>query len=91
MFILPTGLPPHQGDQGIQGKSGNFIFNQGKSGDNQTTFKFLIVSFQGSDFLRTQPCIQLSVIVANFYPSVYHFVLCNHFEAQFRFVMKLNI
>ena len=25
-----TGLPPNQGNQGIQGKPGNFIFNQGK-------------------------------------------------------------
>ena len=94
-FLLHVGLPPNQENQG---KSGNFIFNEGNKGkmrdfvrDNQGTFKFLIVSFQSSDFLHSQPCIQLSVIVAKFYPFVYHSVLCSHFKAQFRFVMKPNI
>ena len=27
-----SGLPPNQGNQGIQGQSGNFMFNLGKSG-----------------------------------------------------------
>ena len=59
--------------------------------ERQGTFKFLIVSFQSSDFLRTQPCIKLSVIVAKFYSFVYHSVLCSHFEVQFHFVLKPKI
>ena len=59
--------------------------------EKQGTFKFLIVSFQSSDFLRTQSCIQLSVIVAKFYPFVYQSVLCSHVEAQFRVLMKPKI
>jgi len=45
--------------------------NQGVMRDfleNQRAFKFLIVAFRSSDFLLAQPCIQLSVIVAKFYP-----------------------
>ena len=47
------------------------MFNQGKSGGNeryfrkpggnQGNFKFVILSFQSNDFLRTQPCIQWSI------------------------------
>ena len=55
--------------------------------ENQRIFKFLIVSFLSSDFLCTQPCIQLSLIVAKFYP-MYDSVLCSHFEVQFRFALK---
>ena len=49
---------------------------------------FPIVSFQSSGFLHTEPCTQLSVIVAKFYPFVYHSALCSHFEVQLWFVMK---
>ena len=56
-----------------------------KSGKVRELLSFIIVSFRSSDFLHAQPCIQLSVIVAKFYPSVSHSVLCSHFEGQFRF------
>ena len=36
-------------------------------------------------------CIQLSVIVPNFYPFEYQSVLCSHFEAQSHFVMRPKI
>ena len=29
------GLPPNHGHKGIQGKSGNFMLNQGKSGEDE--------------------------------------------------------
>ena len=56
--------------------------------EDQETLKFLIFSFLSSNFLRTQSCVQLSVIVAKFCPFLYHYVLCSHFETQFRFVMS---
>ena len=58
--------------------------------ESRETFKFLIVPFQSSDFLHTQPCILLSVIVAKIFPFVYHSVPCSHYESQIRFVMKPN-
>ena len=64
-----------------------FLESQRKSGN----FKFLIVSFQSSDFLHTKPCIQLNVTVSIFYVFVYQSTLCSHFEAQFRFVMKPKV
>ena len=42
--------------------------------ENQGIFKFLILSFQSSDFLDTQPCVQLRVIVPNIYPFVYQYI-----------------
>ena len=51
---------------------------------------YLIVSFQSSDFLHTQPCIQLSVIVAKCYPFLYHYILYSHFETRLRFLLKPN-
>ena len=84
--VYSAGLPANQG---IQGKSGDFAFHQGEMGDflgNQGTFKLLIVFLQSGDFLHTQPCIWLSIIMPKFYPN--HSVLCSHFEAQFCFVMR---
>ena len=80
-------FPRRAGLSANQGKSGNFIFSQGKSG----TFKLLIVSFQSSDFLHTQPCIHLSVIAAKFYPFLYNSVLYSHIAMQFPFVIKPKI
>ena len=83
------------------GKSGNFIFNQGKSEENERYFRksgkikesfmFLILSFQSSDFLHTQPCIQLNVTVAKIHPFVCQSGLRGHFEVQFRFVIRPKI
>ena len=65
----------------ILGKSGNFMFNQGKPGEkeevckkseNQGSFKFHIVLCQSKDFPHTQSHIQLSMTMAKFYPFVYH-------------------
>ena len=56
--------------------------------ENQGTFKFLLISFQSSDFLHAQSCIQLSVIVAKVYLVVYHSVLYGHFEMQFCYETK---
>ena len=69
-------------------QSGKFKRKRQKIRENQGTFQFLIVSFQSSDFLHAQLCIQLSMIVAKFYLFVYHPVLCSHFGPQFRFVVK---
>ena len=66
-------LPIQQGCHQIR-KIREFYFQSGKIRGNceillesQGTFKFSIVLFQSSDFLHTQPRIQLSVIVAKFY------------------------
>ena len=68
-----------------------FSKNQGISfsiRENQGMFKFLIVLFQSSDFLHSQPCIQLRMIVAKFCPLAYHSAPYSHFEAHFHFVLK---
>jgi len=64
------------------------IFQEFK--ENHGAFKFLVVSFQSSDFLDTKSRIQLSVTIAKFYPFVCHSVPYSHYELQFRFVMKLK-
>ena len=54
---LHAGLPPSQGNQGIQGKSGNLVFSQGKSRrneeffENQGGFKFHNLLVGRSDLL----------------------------------------
>ena len=96
MMDQSPGLPP---TRGIQEKSRNCIFNHRKSNvtgrfskksrNIRKSFTFLILSFQGGDFLsHTQSHTQLNVITVKYYPFVYNSVLCSHFEAQFRFVMK---
>ena len=89
--IAPRASKPKQGCHQIR-EIRDFRENQGNSFSIKATFfKFLIVLFQSSDFLHTQPCVQLRVIVAKFYPFVYHSALCSHFEAQFHFVMKPKV
>jgi len=78
MLVAYAGLTPNQGKSGKMRDCLEIKENQG-------AFKFLIVSFQSSDFLHAEPCIQLSVIVTKFYPFVYHSVLYSHFEVQFCF------
>ena len=52
---------------------------------------FVIASYQSRDLFQSQSLIKLSVIVAKFYLFAYHSVLCSHYEAQFRFVLKPKI
>ena len=84
-----AGLPSNQG---MQGKSGNFIFNRGKSREKKRYFEISgiireVLNKHWFHFrevtLYTQPCIQLSATIAKFSPCLKHFILCSHFEVQF--------
>jgi len=72
--IVQSGLSP------IQGKSGNFVSNQGNSGGNedilrkQGIYRVTCVSFYIGDFLYTQSHIQLSITIAKF-PTFYSILL----------------
>jgi len=83
--------------RGNQGKSGNSIFNQRKSGEKgfpensgkiMEVFLLIIPRFRRSDFIITESHLWLNFIVAKFYPSVHHYVLYSHYEVQFCFILQ---